>query len=116
MSCGLPAVVTRNGGPSESMQENGEEFGVLVDPADPADVARGLARVLNPKEAWHCYREAGMNRVVSHYTWERTAEGYLAVIKAMVEQKPPPGTLPISAYFTHPTPETDIPLPGLGDL
>ena len=116
MSCGLPAVVTRNGGPSESMQENGEEFGVLVDPADPADVARGLARALNPREAWHCYREAGMHRVVSRYTWERTAEGYLAVIKAMVEQKPPPGTLPIPAYFTHPTPETDIPLPGLGDL
>jgi len=116
MSCGLPAVVTKNGGPSESMQENGKEFGVLVDPTDPADIARGLVQVLTSGKAWHRYREAGIYRVVSRYTWERTTEGYLAVIKAMVEQRSPPGELPVPAYFTHPTPETDIPLVNLGDI
>ncbi|MDY7079899.1 MAG: glycosyltransferase [Chloroflexota bacterium] len=110
MSCGLPAVVTRNGGPSESMQEGGEQFGVLVDPTDPAGVARGLLELFTSRETWRRYREAGMHRVVSRYTWERTAEGYLAVIEALVGQKPSPGALPIPAYFTQPTVETGIPL------
>ncbi len=30
-SCGLPLVVTRNGGPSESLSDGGTDFGVLVD-------------------------------------------------------------------------------------
>jgi sucrose-phosphate synthase len=42
MAAGLPAVVTKNGGPSESLREGDEEYGVLVDPGDPEEVAAGL--------------------------------------------------------------------------
>lgn len=116
MSCGLPAVVTKNGGPSESMQEDGREFGVLVDPSDPADIAWGLLRVLESEEAWKHFQEAGMQRVLSRYTWERTADGYADVIEAMLQGPAHTGQLAIPEYFAHPTPDRDIPLPDLAAL
>ena len=116
MSCGLPAVVTKNGGPGESMREGKRKFGVLVDPANPADIARGLLETVADEGMWSRYREAGIRRVVSRYTWERTAEGYLATIEAIVGQEHRAGELPIPAYFTHSSEEADISLAGLGAL
>ena len=108
MSCGLPAVVTENGGPSESLVEDGHEFGVLVDPADPAEIARGLLRVVGSRRTWLHFYKAGRERVLARYTWERTAEGYLAAIEAILAGPLRQGTLPIPRYFTDPSPETDI--------
>ncbi len=83
MSCGLPAVVTRNGGPAESLfdAQTQTKFGVLVDPANPADIARGLLEALSPKKSWRAYQQAGLQRVISRYTWDRTAAGYAATLK-----------------------------------
>jgi sucrose-phosphate synthase len=116
MSCGLPAVVTKNGGPSESMQEGEHDFGVLVDPSAPEDIARGLLLVLRSKEAWEHFHEAGMQRVVSRYTWERTAEGYLGAIEEMLQGPVRAGELVIPEYFTNPKSDTDIPLSDLAAL
>jgi sucrose-phosphate synthase len=110
MSCGLPAVVTQNGGPRESLQEDRREFGVLVDPADPDDIARGLLRVLGSRESWEHFQQAGMQRVFSRYTWERTAQGYLDLIEDIVEGPAHAGELAIPDYFTNPKPDSDIPL------
>ena len=119
MSCGLPAVVTRNGGPAESLhdRQSGREFGVLVDPADPAAIARGLLQALSSPEAWQRYHQAGLERVVTRYTWDRTAAAYLAVIEQIMAN---PGAvaqkLPIPPYFTQPTPANIISLDQLADL
>jgi sucrose-phosphate synthase len=110
MSCGLPAVVTKNGGPSESLREDEREFGVLVDPSDPGDIAQGLLRLLRLEETWKYFQRAGMERVLSRYTWERTAEGYLGVVERMLERPAHVGELVIPAYFTDPRPDNDIPL------
>ena len=116
MSCGLPAVVTHSGGPSESLQEDGHTFGILVDPGDPDDIARGLMQALGSEKAWKHLQEAGIQRVLSRYTWERTAEGYLGVIEAMLKGPARKGGLPIPEYFTNPTPDRDIPLSDLAAL
>jgi sucrose-phosphate synthase len=110
MSCGLPAVVTRNGGPSESMREGDREFGVLVDPADAQDIARGLLRVVSSETSWAHFHQAGLQRVLSRYTWERTAEGYVGAIQGMRAGPGDEGHLPIPKYFMDPSPENDITL------
>ncbi len=80
MAAGLPAIVTKFGGPSESMREGEEEFGILVDPTDPEDIGAGLHTLTSNPSIWERYARAGYGRVLARYTWERTAEGYLAAI------------------------------------
>jgi sucrose-phosphate synthase len=75
-ACGLAVVATRNGGPSEIFADGS---GVLVDPANPAAIAEGIARAMKDHGG---YAERIRHRVRSIYTWERTAESYLAVIEA----------------------------------
>lgn len=104
-AAGLPLVVTRNGGPSESLFEDGVEYGVLVDPADPADIARGLERLVLDHEAWAEFARRGRQRVLDRYTWERTAEAYLRVIEELVAApaaRRPAELLPIPAWFRNP--------------
>lgn len=80
MAAGLPAVVTKFGGPSESLRENDEDFGILVDPNDPLEVSAGLFALTSSLDRWHRYAEAGYQRVLAQYTWRRTAEGYLRAL------------------------------------
>ena len=84
IACGLPAVVTKNGGPIESLRERSQEFGVLIDPEDPADIANGLVRLFRSEREWHTIQQAGISRVFDKYTWERTALGYEKVFQEIV--------------------------------
>jgi sucrose-phosphate synthase len=119
MAAGLPAVVTRNGGPSETLREGDREFGVLVDPFDPDDIARGLLEVLSDEVTWHRYARAGRRRVHDRYTWDNTARNFEHILAGMIHDPPhppPPEGLPILPYFLHPSPENDIPLEELAEL
>ncbi|MGI9049178.1 MAG: PfkB family carbohydrate kinase [Rubrobacteraceae bacterium] len=80
IAAGLPAVVTKFGGPSESLRSSEGEYGILVDPNDRTEVGAGLFSLVGNRKRWQRYSEAGYERVLSRYTWERTAEGYLAAI------------------------------------
>ncbi len=81
MAAGLPAVVTKFGGPSESMRAGDEEYGILADPNDRMEVSAGLFALVSNRERWQHYAEAGYGRVLERYTWKRTAEGYLAALE-----------------------------------
>lgn len=115
MSCGLPAVVTKNGGPSESMIEGEREFGVLVDPSDPIDIAEGILRVVGSASAWGAFQQAGIERVISRYTWDRTAQGYLEVLREVIAGDDRQPEIAIPGYFTDPDSD-EIPLARLGSL
>lgn len=80
IASGLPAVVTKFGGPSESLRSGDEDYGVLVDPTDLNDVSTGLYSLVSNRDRWQRYAEAGYKRVQSQYTWQRTAEGYLGAL------------------------------------
>jgi sugar/nucleoside kinase (ribokinase family) len=139
MAAGLPAVVTKFGGPSESMREGDEEFGILVDPTDPEDVGAGLHTLTSNPEVWERYARAGYDRVLARYTWERTAEGYLQAIsgeKSDAEQGRKEGAttlhagdeeipaeststqkrLPIPSYFTDPESGDGVSVENLDEL
>ncbi len=103
MAAGLPAVVTRNGGPSESLQDEHGAYGILVDPHDPHAIAAGLTRLTSDETAWLSMQQAGMQRIADQYTWTRTAQGYLRAIREIVENEDaaqPP--YPIPTYFQNP--------------
>lgn len=74
-ACGLACVATRNGGPSEIFADGS---GILVDPSSPADIANGLIKALD-RQGELAVR--ARQRVLDTYTWQRTADRYLAVIE-----------------------------------
>ena len=118
-AAGLPVVVTKNGGPSESLREGEVEYGVLVNPEDPADIARGLERLLCDAEAWQTFARRGRQRVLERYTWVCTAQGYVALLKEVVvapTARRPARLLPIHPYFRDPRPENDVSLRELEHL
>ena len=77
MAAGLPVVVTRNGGPLESLRDNGCEYGLLFEPEDPLDIARAVLRLARDNRFWREMQQRGRQRVLERYTWVRTARGYL---------------------------------------
>lgn len=116
---GLPVVVTQNGGPTESLRDDEVEYGVLVDPADPEDIARGLERVLSDPATWRTFAQRGRQRVMDRYTWDRTAAGYLTRIEEIVanpDARRPKNLLPIHPYFREPTSDNAVTLEELADL
>jgi sucrose-phosphate synthase len=118
-AAGLPLVVTENGGPSESLRDGGTEYGVLVDPTDPDAIAAGLLRLLRDDEVWQTFARRGRQRVLDRYTWERTAEGYLAQIEAIVahpDARRPDKLLPIHPYFRDAARDHDVTLEELKAL
>ena len=143
MAAGLPAVVTKYGGPSESMRSGDDEYGVLVDPIDPMEVSAGLFSLVSSPTRWQRFAEAGYNRVLERYTWQRTAEGYLAALQGRGKRVDEPeketraasGTttsdevegdavattaiteiLPVPSYFYDPRPDNNISLEELDDV
>lgn len=86
MAAGLPAVATKNGGPAESLQDESAIYGILVDPNDPRDIARGLAEIACDEQKWESLRQAGRRHVYEKYTWARTAEAYLETMAEIVHR------------------------------
>lgn len=74
-ACGLACVATRNGGPSEIFEDGS---GILVDPSDAGDIARGLNEALDNQSS---LATLARQRVLSTYTWNKTAEAYAAAIQ-----------------------------------
>lgn len=100
IAAGLPGVVTENGGPSESLcdENTGQTYGVLVDPIDPADIARGILPLVTDPSQWQHFHDVGIARVHDMYTWQRTAENYLRVLEEIIAH-----FVPIHPYFLNPT-------------
>ncbi|MBC8338901.1 MAG: glycosyltransferase [Alphaproteobacteria bacterium] len=75
VACGLACVATQNGGPSEIFEDGS---GILVDPFDADAIAGGLLTAIDNHAD---LSERARQRVLNMYTWDKTAEAYLGVIK-----------------------------------
>ncbi|MDT8336508.1 MAG: glycosyltransferase [Candidatus Izemoplasmatales bacterium] len=83
MSAGLPAVVTKYGGPADVLKDKDTEYGILVDIFDEEKIAKGLNMALDNHSI---YQKLGIERVNTTYTWEVTANTYLSEIKKSIKQ------------------------------
>ncbi|MBN2252933.1 MAG: glycosyltransferase [Kosmotogaceae bacterium] len=100
MACGLPTVATSSGGPAETLRENNVEYGILVDPLETEDIARGIKRVLfGGSDFWEEISSRGIDRVTEKYTWKSAAEGYLNQIKEKIKYGYPEPEIP-EYFFT----------------
>jgi len=79
MACGTPVVVADRA----SLPEVVGEAGVLVDPDDPEDIARALARVLTDGSLRARMRELGLAQA-ARFTWEETARKTLTVYREVL--------------------------------
>jgi glycosyltransferase involved in cell wall biosynthesis len=75
MACGTPVVVSNRG----ALPEVVGDAGLVVEPTTAA-VEEALHRVLTDRELADRLRAAGQERARS-FTWERTAEGWLRVLR-----------------------------------
>jgi sucrose-phosphate synthase len=80
-ACGLGIVATKNGGPAEIFDE---KTGVLVDPEDTKDIAKGCLKALDNIAN---LKTNAKKLVYQKYTWDKTAEKYYEVLKKMTPQK-----------------------------
>jgi sucrose-phosphate synthase len=108
MAAGLPAVVTMNGGPSETLRDGKTEYGVLVNPEDPIDIANGISRLATDPEEWSRLKRLGRQRVANRFTWERTAAGYVEVLQQLLAGETAANrSYAKPRYFEHPL-EDDV--------
>jgi glycosyltransferase involved in cell wall biosynthesis len=80
MACGTPVVVSDKG----SLPEVVGEAGVLVNPDDPAQIAKGIKKILADTTLATTLRSKGLQRA-STFTWGRMAEQTLAVYNHLLE-------------------------------
>jgi sucrose-phosphate synthase len=100
MAAGLPAVVTKNGGQKEIMED--DEYGILIDPEDPKDIAEGLKKIVGNNKVWKKYQDKAIYRVESKYTWDQTAKRYLKAMEKGLKLEIPVDHSDIPDYFFLP--------------
>ncbi len=87
MAAGLPVAATAVGGTPEVVEEG--VTGLLVRPADPAELARVVTEMLASPERARAMGRAGRRRVEQHFTFAAMAEQYLNLFQRLVRQRRP---------------------------
>ncbi|KAK7006348.1 glycosyltransferase family 1 protein [Favolaschia claudopus] len=84
---GIPAVCTKNGGPSESLRRGHEQYAVLVDVNDIEELSEGLHQLVASGEKWEEYQRKGQSHVLDRFTWDKAADQYLRVIVDAIDER-----------------------------
>jgi len=83
MSFGLPAVATAAGGASETVTDG--ETGFLVEPDDPASVARALSSLARDRDRLARMGRAARRRYEDHPDWTETTARVRSLLASVVE-------------------------------
>ncbi len=85
-ACGLPVLGGRSGGVVEAVADG--ESGFLVDPNDPADIARHIVALLRYDELARRLGQQGLRRVRTQFSWRRAAAQVQAMNEALATGSP----------------------------
>ena len=78
MSCGLPVVVSDSGGFTESVPLSA---GFRVNPEDTESIDDALSRLITAPVLRHTMGQAGRDHILTHYSWEKTADRFLQQLR-----------------------------------
>jgi glycosyltransferase involved in cell wall biosynthesis len=88
LTAGTPVVVGRDLEVMRRIVED-DRLGAVADPADPSDLARGLAEVLDqPPSELSAMRQRALDATRDRYNWETAVIGYLALAERLVSASP----------------------------
>ena len=85
-ACGLPFVVTENGGPQDIVENC--RCGLLVDTTDREQMTAAIMELLTDSEKWEQMSTSGINKVREHYSWQAHCEKYLDQVKRVIDARP----------------------------
>ncbi len=85
---GLPIVATEDGGPRDIILNCNN--GVLVNPLDPEDIAKGIKEIINNWELWQQRSTSGLQGVREFYSWKAHAKHYMEMIRPIVDKTSKP--------------------------
>ena len=85
---GLPIAATEDGGPRDIIHNC--KNGVLINPLDAEDIAKGIKNVLSDWELWQQRSSQGLCGVREHYSWDAHAQSYLEMIHPIIEHTTAP--------------------------
>ncbi|WP_035247989.1 HAD-IIB family hydrolase [Desulfogranum mediterraneum] len=99
-ACGLPLVATQDGGPRDIVGNC--DNGILVDVAQPREIAQALQSILVDEAQWSRFSNNGINGVRNHYSWQAHAEKSLHHILQLLPEKDLPSSQNGTATMTTP--------------
>jgi len=77
-ACGKPVVASLVGGVADAVVPN--ETALIVDPLDPKDIANAIVKILTDEQLARKLGEAGRERVLREFTYDKVAEKVLALM------------------------------------
>lgn len=86
-ACGKPVIASLVGGVADAVVPN--ETALIVDPLAPEEIANAIIRVLTDNELARKLGEAGRERVLKEFTYDKIAEKVLQIVAQSMEQRNP---------------------------
>ena len=74
-ACGLPIVVTSDGGPRDIVKNCNN--GILVDTTNTKELSSAIKKIITDQSKWERFSKHGIANVRKHYTWKAHVEKYL---------------------------------------
>lgn len=81
---GCPMVATRVGGMVDAVRDG--ETGVLVNPSDPQDLARGIIQLLRDREHARALGRAGRGLMLGRFTLRRTVDDLASLYRRLLNE------------------------------
>ena len=89
MSCGVPVIATRSGGPTSFVNTDpARPNGWLIPPDDLEALTEALVAAVNDEQARTVRGENGYRQIRASHSWEATARAFAALYEEVLDRRP----------------------------